>query len=90
MVLNWGIMFAAMVWFYGQKGGLPRKLLLGIEVVDSKTGHYMSAGQVFMREILGKMLSEISFMLGYLMAEFHKEKKALHDLVGSTKVIKRI
>lgn len=62
------------------------KRLLGIKVVDAE-GEPPGWGRAAMRELVGKPLSGLSLGLGFLAALFHPERRALHDLVGGTRVV---
>ena len=62
------------------------KRLVGIKVVDAEgrpPGYFRAA----MRELVGKFLSALLLYLGHLVAFFHPERRALHDLVGGTWVV---
>jgi uncharacterized RDD family membrane protein YckC len=76
-------------WFYRNKGATPGKMLFKLKVIDAKTGTHLSYGRVFMREVLGKFLSAILLMAGYLMVAFREDRRALHDLLGGSQVIRR-
>lgn len=69
-------------------GQTPGKRLMSIRVVNAQ-GQAPSYGQAVMREVLGKFLSSLLLNLGYLMALFHPEKRALHDLIAGTWVVTR-
>ena len=71
--------------FIGKYGATPGKMACGLRVVQpdgSKVGY----GRAFGRgcaEILSRMICSI----GYIMAAFDPEKRALHDRMCSTRVI---
>lgn len=62
-------------------------MALGLKVVrtDSKPVDWLTA---FMREVVGKTLSTLAFLLGYLWAFFHPERQAWHDLIADTLVVR--
>lgn len=62
------------------------KLILGIRVVDLQ-GNYISLWQAIVRAI-GYFISAIPLYIGYLMPLFNERKRALHDYIASTVVIK--
>nr|WP_169307909.1 RDD family protein [Allomeiothermus silvanus] len=62
------------------------KRLMGIKVINAQ-GRAPGYGPAAMREVLGKILSALPLYLGYLVAVFHPEKRALHDLIGGTWVV---
>jgi uncharacterized RDD family membrane protein YckC len=37
----------------------------------------------------GKMLSDLTMYIGYIMAGFDPQRRALHDYIADTRVIKR-
>jgi len=76
-------------WFYKNKGGSPGKLLLGLRVLRSDTGTNLSYLRTWCREIPGKAISTIILMIGYIMAGFRSDKKALHDLIVGSQVVRK-
>lgn len=62
------------------------KALLGM-VVTNADGERISFLRSLARE-LGKILSTIPLLLGYVVAGFTKQKQALHDVVASTTVVR--
>ncbi len=69
-------------------GGSPGKLLLGLRVVDSKSGAKLSFGRAIFRELFGKILSTLPLAIGWGMAFVREDTRALHDLAAGT-VVKR-
>ncbi len=63
------------------------KKALGIKVVDA-SGKVPSYVTLFLREIIGKLISAIIFGIGYLMVVWDSKKQGLHDKIASTFVIK--
>lgn len=78
---------AIIAYFLRTKGATIGKLILGLKVIDIRSRPQLSYGQIFFRETIGKLLSSI-LMIGYLMALFTKNKRALHDFLAKTRVIK--
>lgn len=66
------------------------KKLLKIRVVNLKDeeGEFPSGGRVIYREYMLKSLSMLLLGIGYLLPLFRQDKKALHDLIGETMVVK--
>lgn len=62
------------------------KMALGIEVVRVD-GHPNQLGNLFFREVIGKTLSTIIFLIGYMMVAFDPKKRGLHDRIASTYVV---
>ncbi len=78
-----GILYEA-VFLSGPWQATPGKRLLGIKVTD-QSGMPISFWRAFGRSA-AKLLSSI-FLIGYIMAFFTKNKRALHDLMAGTIVI---
>ena len=91
VILPWLIRLVAMFfyygWFYNQKGATPGKMVLGLKVVDSTTGIHLNYWQTFFRETIGKFLSGIILLIGFIMAGIRQDKKALHDILFNTQVL---
>ena len=85
----------AIIWigyfafFYQKKGGTPGKLLFNMRVVDSNTGANLNLKQTILRELIGKVLSGLLLGVGYLIAAFRSDRKALHDLLAGTQVLRK-
>jgi len=89
-ILSYICSFSLIAWFLSKKGGLPGKLLLGLKIIDVKTGSFVTPGKAIGRETAGKLLSALTLMIGYFMAGIRKDKKALHDIICGTQVIKKV
>jgi len=78
---------AYYVYFIGSRGQTPGKMALGIKVVktDGSQPNYVTA---FLREVVGKILSSVVFLLGYLWAIWDAKKQTWHDKIAGTLVIK--
>jgi uncharacterized RDD family membrane protein YckC len=72
--------------FISRLGATPGKLVLKLKVVRPDGGK-ISLGRAIAR-YFAKMLSAIILGIGYIMAGFDKEKRALHDMIADTRVIK--
>jgi uncharacterized RDD family membrane protein YckC len=64
------------------------KKLLGLEVVDLQ-GNRVSFARASAR-FFAKILSSMTFLIGFLMAGFTQKKQALHDLVAGCLVIRKV
>jgi uncharacterized RDD family membrane protein YckC len=75
-----------IVFFLGKYGATPGKMACKIKVVnaDGSPITYSRASGRFFSEILSGLLCGV----GYLMAGFDDEKRALHDRLCNTRVIK--
>jgi uncharacterized RDD family membrane protein YckC len=69
----------------GKYGATLGKMACKVKVVTAEGGqvsYLLALGRYF-----AKMLSALIFMIGYLMAAFDDEKRALHDRICNTRVI---
>jgi len=73
------------VGFVGAKGATPGKMVCGLRIVMADGGK-LSYGRALGRQ-LATLLSSMTLMIGYLIAAFDDEKRALHDHICSTRVI---
>ena len=76
------------VAFITAKGQTIGKMIVGVQVVN-RDGNIPGLGAVLLREIVGKFLSGIALMLGYLWVGWDKEKRGWHDHIGGTYVIRK-
>lgn len=74
-------------FFLGKYSATPGKMALGIKVVrpDGSSISYMRGFGRYFAEILSAAILAI----GYIMAAFDKEKRALHDHICDTRVIRK-
>ena len=78
---------AYFVGFHGALGATPGKLLFGLRVVRLD-GEPLSFARALGR-FFAEMVSLSAMGVGYLVASLHPERRALHDLVAGTRVIRR-
>ena len=62
------------------------KLALGLKVTDMD-GKKLDFGRSFLRQ-LGKIVSGMIFLIGYIMAGLTAKKQALHDMIAGALVVK--
>lgn len=74
-----------VVYFLGSRGATLGKMACGLRVVMADGGD-LSYTRAFARHLAEK-LSFMTLMMGYVMAAFDSEKRALHDHICSTRVI---
>ncbi|MCX7824789.1 MAG: RDD family protein [Verrucomicrobiae bacterium] len=75
------------IWFVGRYGATPGKMACGLRVVraDGLPLTYARAcGRAF-----ADLLSAMILYIGYIMAAFDGEKRALHDHICDTRVIRK-
>jgi uncharacterized RDD family membrane protein YckC len=81
-----GVIYQAV--FLHWRGQTPGKMALGIKVVTPE-GRSLSWGKAIGRPF-AEFLSGCTLMIGYLIAIWDPEKRALHDRLAGTRVIKVI
>ncbi|WP_139490553.1 RDD family protein [Brevibacillus dissolubilis] len=89
----WAVLFnfayiILLTWWTGQTLG---KMLFRIRVVNANThtsGERLSFGQVILREVIGKLLSSLVLLIGYLWMLFNDEKQTWHDKLAKTYVVR--
>jgi len=85
-ILNFLIPAAFDTWFVGKYAATPGKMACKLKVVMADSGRISYAramGRHFAKYISGLILG-----IGYLMAGFDDQKRALHDRICDTRVIK--
>jgi len=86
--VNMVIVYFYYGWFYSQKGATPGKMIFGLKVLDAETGVHLTYWRAFFRETLGKFLSGITLLIGFIMAGFRQDKRSLHDFIFNTQVLR--
>lgn len=84
-LMIYAVQIAFVTFFVGKFQATPGKMACGIKVVSPEGGKitYLRAfGRYF-----GEMLSGLTFGIGYIIAGFDQEKRALHDYVCTTRVV---
>lgn len=74
------------IFFIGKFGATPGKMALRLRVVTASGGsvsYARACGRYF-----SKFLSSMILLIGYIMAAFDDEKRALHDRICDTRVIR--
>ena len=76
-------------WFVGKYGATPGKMAAKLRIVNpdgSQVSYAKAAGRFFANEYLSGCLT---LLIGYLMVCWDVEKRALHDRICSTRVIRQ-
>ena len=81
-----GIQLLYESFFLVQYGATPGKMIFKLKVITPDGGG-ISWGRAVGR-YFAKILSGITLMIGYIMAGFDAEKRALHDYIAGTRVIR--
>ena len=74
-------------WFVGRFAATPGKMVCGLRVVLSDGGKV-----TYLRSLarhFAKFLSSLTLAVGYIMAGIDDEKRALHDRICETRVVKK-
>lgn len=71
-------------FFLSRYGATPGKMLFHLKVLHN--GQYLSAGRAILRDI-GRNISTIILLIGFIIAFFNKEHKAFHDMLCDTVVV---
>ncbi len=74
------------IWMVGRFGATLGKMALQLRVVradGSRVGYARAAGRHF-----AKYLSQLTAGIGFLLAAWDPEKRALHDMVADTRVVR--
>ncbi len=92
MSIKWELLFevsvliVTMIFWRRWRGATPGKKFLHIKIVDANTFEDIDNKQAITRSF-GYIASIFSFLIGFIMVAFRKDKRGLHDLLASTAVI---
>lgn len=86
LVLQMGIAVAYTVFFLGRFGATPGKMALKLKVRRSD-GSDLTYGRAFGRHF-ADLLSSMTLLIGYIIAAFDDQKRALHDHICDTRVVR--
>ncbi len=78
---------AYVIYFTGKYGATPGKMACKIEVIRPD-GSPMTFGRATGR-YFAELLSSLTLGIGFIMAAFDDEKRALHDRVADTRVVRK-
>jgi uncharacterized RDD family membrane protein YckC len=79
-----GVLYEA--GFLVRNGATPGKMILGLRVVTAEGGP-IGWGRAIAR-YFGYWLDTVTLLIGYIMAAFDSEKRALHDHICGTRVVR--
>jgi uncharacterized RDD family membrane protein YckC len=84
--MKWGVNAAYCTFFLGKFSATPGKMVCGLKVItaDNQNVSYLTGFGRFCAEILSALILGI----GYLMVISDEEKRALHDRICNTRVIR--
>jgi uncharacterized RDD family membrane protein YckC len=86
LALSGILLFLYFFLFHAARGQTPGKQLLGLRVIDAY-GNRPGVPRTLLRT-LAYALSALPFSLGFLWIGFDRERRALHDWVASTYVVR--
>ncbi len=87
-VIGMILQIAYSVFFVGKYGATPGKMLFKLEIVrpdDSPMTYGRATGRFF-----AEVLNWFTLTIGYIMAAFDDEKRALHDRIADTRVVRKV
>jgi len=87
-IINVAIGMLYEAFFLVQYGATPGKMIFKLKVITPDGGG-ISWGRAIGRHF-AKYLSGLTLMIGYIMAGFDPEKRALHDYIAGTRVIRTV
>ena len=88
VVLTLGLSYWYYCVYQVRTGTTVGKKVFRIYVINEKTGEYLSRKQAVIR-LVGYIGSYLMIGCGFLMAAFHPQKKAFHDLLAGTVSIRK-
>ena len=88
MLINYLLPAVVVIVFWVYRSATPGKIILGLHIIDEKTGGKPSTGQ-FIGRYLCYYVSIIPLFLGILWVAFDKRKQGWHDKLAGTYVVKR-
>jgi len=92
MSLKWELLFevvvviVTMIFWRKNKGATPGKKFVNIKIVDANTHKDITTKQAITRSF-GYVASIFTFMIGFLMVAYRKDKRGLHDLLANSIVV---
>ena len=84
-LLSFALNAAYEIYFVSTRGGTPGKLLLGLRITRAD-GSMLNVGQATGR-YFAYVLDGFTLLIGFIIAGFDDQKRALHDRICDTRVI---
>ncbi|MFS6937625.1 RDD family protein [Neisseria animaloris] len=75
------------VGFWVKMSATPGKMLLGLKIVDAKTGEGINLMQSVIRYV-GYFISAMAFLIGYIWVAFDAKNQGWHDKMAGTVVVR--
>lgn len=86
LMIQQAIVLAITVFFWVKFAGTPGKRLLGLRVIDAKTGKHLTPIQAALRYV-GYFLSAMPMCLGFFWVLWDEKNQGWHDKIAGTLVI---
>jgi len=86
LALQFAVSWGYATYLVGAYGATLGKMACGLKVINTD-GSALTYGKAFKR-CLAELVSGITLGIGYIMAAFDDEKRALHDRIVDTRVVK--
>lgn len=86
MIVNIALAVAYQAYFLSKSGATPGKMALGLKVIMADGGP-ITPGRAIGR-YFAQWLSAMTLLIGYIIAAFDSQKRALHDYICNTRVIR--
>ena len=90
--MQWELLFegstllVTLLFWKRWRGATPGKKFVHIKIVDAKTFQDIDNKQAITRTF-GYIISTFTFLIGFLMVAFRRDKRGLHDLLAGTVVV---
>jgi uncharacterized RDD family membrane protein YckC len=84
--LQFFLVIAYQTLFVGRFGATPGKMVCGLRVVTADGGRVTYARAL--ARYFSTIISALTLMIGFVMAAFDEEKRALHDRICDTRVVR--
>jgi uncharacterized RDD family membrane protein YckC len=86
-LLTWVAPAVAAIAFWIYRQATPGKMMLGLKVVDAKTGNTLRTGQAILRYI-GYYVATIPLGIGLIWVALDERKQGWHDKMANTVVLR--
>jgi uncharacterized RDD family membrane protein YckC len=87
LLISWVLPTAALIVLWRYKSATPGKMIVGIRIVDARTGDGLSLGQTIIR-FFAYLVSMLPLGFGFLWIAFDPRKQAWHDKLADTVVVR--
>lgn len=88
LLLQYGLPLVVTVLFWKGWSATPGKMMMGVMVIDARTGAVPPTGRLILR-YLAYLVSALPLCLGYLWVGFDARKQGFHDKIADTLVVRK-